>query len=279
MIHAIMLMHPQSANLLADVYDNEYVRYTKIACGTTKVSDADLFESSSFFPNYASWNSALFETSVILTAWEHADSLIGDDHIAIIHSDLTINSKHSNPWGRIHKTLDANPDVAIGLTAPIGHKDYLTEELIPDNLCNRPQTDPMMICEFDNNIRVWDYIKKYDGDLYDWAIATNPIMIYAHQFAVSRKTFDVLGHKLYSILHKMRLTDCGLWTPHVFERLIALYLTRYGGQPIMTTAFWHHVSSRCNDSENLSLYGPRPFRYYRTCSRWNQPASHSNVAK
>jgi hypothetical protein len=268
-IKAIMLLHPQSADLLSkQAFRTKYAECLRISCGTTKVEGADLSEAGDFFPTYASWNSALFETSVILTIWEHADHLIGGDHVAIIHSDIRPHFRVGETWRRIHKSLDKNPSSSLALTIPVTHEGLWDDWLVPNDRLLIPNNDPYKIHCFDNNILVWDIIKRYDADIHDWAFDTQPQMIYSHQFACSRETFDYLGNKLYDVASRLRLRDIGFWTPHVFERLIALYLA-HRGKPILTTAFLHYQSSGVYGPGDHSLYGPRPLRFYHTVTRAN----------
>lgn len=278
MIKAIILCHPQSKNLLSKkAFHSSHVTPIRIACGTTKPPGVDYYESNDFFPTYASWNSALFETSVILTVWEHADQLIGNDHIAIMHTDVTAHFKAGETWKKLNKLLNDNPTCPVGITVTSSYQGIFEEWLVPENALFTPKHDPMRIHAFDNEVYVWDYIKKYDHDIHDWAMSEYPKMIYAHQFACTRSAFDYLGDKLYAVASKLRLSDIGFWTPHMFERLIALYLARFG-KPILTTAFWHYASSGTFGPGEFSLYGPRALKYYRVCTRWNE-LRHTSLDK
>lgn len=271
MIKAIVLCHPQSKDLLSKkAFNSSLVESIRISCGTTKVKGVDYSESNDFFPTYASWNSSLFETSVILTVWEHADQLIGDDHVAILHTDTTLHYKSGETWRKISELLDKPNADSVGLTVSSAYDGMWDDWLVPDSAPFTTKHDPMLIHAFDNNIFVWDYIKKYDSDIYDWAMSTYPKMIYTHQFACTRSAFDKLGNRLYGIAQKLRLSDVGFWTPHMFERLIALYLARYCGNPILTTAFWHYASSGSFGPGEFSLYGPRALKFYNTHTRWNR---------
>lgn len=271
MIRAIMLCHPQSVDLLPkSAFNTKYAKCTRIACGTSSMKDVDFSESNDFFPTYASWNSALFETSVILTVWEHADELIGDDDVAIIHSDITLHFKAAETWKKVQSWLREDKKRAVGLTAPSSFMHAWDDWLIPKDVPFVPKFDPYKLHSFDHGIRVWDFIKIYDHDTYTWAMDTQPRLVYSHQFACTRPTFDHLGGKLYEVAHRLRLQDVGFWTPHMFERLIALYLARYGGEPVLSTCFWHVSSSGAFGPGELSLYGPRPRRYYKLRTRWNQ---------
>jgi hypothetical protein len=285
MIKAIELLHPQSADLLSKrSFNTKAVEDIRISCGTTKIKTAHFSEAGDFFPTYASWNSSLFETSVILTVWEHADELIGNDNVAILHSDIELHFKPAETWKKIEKSLTENPGCALSLSVPVAYRGLWEEWLIPDDAGLTPANDPYKIHAFENGIHIWDMIKQYDHDIHDWAFDTQPKMIYSHQFACTRKIFDQLGQKLWNVAHRLRLDDMGFWTPHVFERLISLYLAYYG-EPVLTTAFWHHQSSGIYGPGDHSLYGPRPFRYYKVCTRANSglrrettpPDAHTNL--
>lgn len=270
MIKAIILCHPQSKDLISkSAFRSSIVEPIRIACGTTKPSNVDYYESNDFFPTYASLNSALFETSVILTVWEHANELIGDDHVAIMHTDLVMHYKSRDTWTKLQKSLETSPNSPIGLTVSSSYQGLWEDWLVPETAPFTPKFDPMRLHAFDNGVYVWDFIKKYDNDIYEWAMDTNPRLIYSHQFACTRFVFDKLGNKLCNVVNRLRLSDIGFWTPHMFERLIALYLAKFGN-PILTTAFWHYSSSGSFGPGDFSLYGPRALKYYRVCTRLNE---------
>jgi len=275
-LQAIMLVHPQSADLLKkSAFRTKQANCYRIACGTTKPKNVDFYESNDFFPTYAPWNSSLFETSVILTVWEHADALIGDNDVAIIHSDIEMHFNPGETWKKIDGWLRENPKRSVGLTAPSSAIGFWDGWEIPEEYPVTPDQDPFMRHCFDNKIHVWDFIKQYDRDLWDFAMDEKPDMIYSHQFACTRATFDQLGNKLYDIAHRLRLGDIGFWTPHMFERIIALFLAKYGGEPVLSTAFWHHASSAVAGPGELSLYGPRALKFYQVCTRANAITSDS----
>lgn len=280
MIDAFVLCHPQSADLLPRAaYKTKHARVRRIACGTTKMPKVDFSEAGDFHPTYAPWNSSLFETSVILTLWEHANELVGQNHVAILHSDVDLHFKAVDTWKMVAGWLQEKPERAVGLTAPasaIGVWDDHWE--IPKKVPYVPDYDPMKLHSFDHGIRVWDIIKQYDPDIHTWAMDTQPRLVYSHQFACSRASFDALGSRLYEVAQRLRLRDTGFWTPHMFERLIALYLARHGGEPVLSTCFWHYSSSGAFGPGELSLYGPRPRKYYRLTTRWNREAVSGEVA-
>lgn len=258
-----MLVHPQSADLIEEsAYKTAYSSGFRIACGTTNCENIDYSESRDFFPSYASWNSVLFETSVILTCWEHADQLFGDDNVAILHTDLSPHIKAPKIWNYVNQTLESEPDASIALTMPTAYMGQFDGMEVPDDFPLVAKNDPLLIHAFDHNVHVWDYIKKYDPDIYEFAMDENPRMIYSHQFACTRKTFDYLGQNLHNVASRMTLNDSGLWSPHIFERLLALYLAK-NGRPIITAAFWHHASSGSLGPGELNLYGVRGFKFYK----------------
>lgn len=264
MIKCFVLQHPQSSQDID--YDAAFdgpVRPVRIACGTSRVAGADLSEAGDFWPTYASWNSILFETSVILTVWEHADRLVGDDHVAFLHSDVEQDRGDRRAWEKVHAALDEAPDRAVGLTAPAAFRGLWRDGVIPDSIPLDPQHDPQLTHEFDHGVGVWDFIRKYDPSLFEWAMITQPRMVYAHQFAISRRSLDALGEHLHGVVNRLRLCDTGLWTPHMFERIIGLFLVRHGGPALHLSAFWHSQSSGRPVVGGHGLYGPRPFRYYR----------------
>lgn len=270
-IQCFVLQHPQSTRDID--YTKAFtgpVKALRISCGTTQVEGSDLSEAADFWPTFASWNSLLFETSVILTTWMHADRLIGSDHVAFLHTDVSHNKRHRDWWEEIHGYLDEDLGRAVGLTAPGVFQGVWQERKIPDHVPLSLHTDPMWLHQFDHGVGVWDYLKKYDPTLFEWAMDTKPRIVYAHQFALSRPAFDALGSHLHRIVHTMNLRDTGLWTPHMFERLIGLFLVKHGGPAVHTTAFWHQQSSGRPVTGGHSLYGPRPFRYYLPEGRQTQ---------
>ncbi len=269
MIQAFVLCHPQSGDLLGrPAYETGLARLRRVACGTTRVEGADLSEAADFCPTYASWNSALFETSVILTLWEHMAELVGDDDVAIVHSDVELHFGAEETWRKIGSWLAEAPLRSVGLTAPASAAGIWDDWEIPVEVPYVPARDPMMLHPFDHGVRVWELIRRYDPEIHAWAMDTKPKLIYSHQFACTRGVFDRLGESLYGVAQRMRMRDVGLWTPHVFERLIALYLAREA-PPLLSTCFWHYSSSGAFGPGELSLYGPRPRRYYKITTRWN----------
>lgn len=271
MIKAFVLCHPQSKDMVPKTaFNSKLVQSTRIACGTTRPNNVDVYESNDFFPNYASLNSCLFESSVILTIWEHADELIGNNHVAIMHTDVMPHFKPSITWGNLQKDLDSTGR-PISIAVANAYRSVWNDWLAPDNVPFTPSKDPLALHDFDVDINVWNIIKRYEPDIYEYAFDVNPKLIYSHQFACTREVFDYLGYKLKSVIERLRLNDIGFWTPHVMERLIALFLAQKA-DPIITTAFWHYYSSNSKGPGDLSLYGPRPFKYYQIGSRLRRDA-------
>lgn len=274
-IKAFVLCHPQSKDLVTNkAFKHKSVRVKRIACGTTRPKKYDLSEANDFFPNYASLNSCLFESSVILTIWEHADELIGDDHVVIMHSDVVPHFDSAVVWNNIKSALDSSSSplgIAVASTFSHAWKDWLVPESAPFT----PKKDPLSIHDFDVNINVWDIIKRYEPEMYQYAFDVNPKLIYSHQFACTRKVFDDLGFRIKEVIDKLRLLDIGFWTPHVMERLIALFLAQ-AAEPVLTTAFWHFYSSGSKGPGDLSLYGPRPLKYYNVSTRLRSDAEEKS---
>lgn len=267
MIKAVVLCHPSSKSLLnTNCISNKLVKPIRISCGTTKINNVHYSEANDFFPTYASLNSALFETSVILTVWEHADQLIGENHVAILHTDITPSISPKQIWQNVINSISENDTNIIGMTMPQHYNGMIDDWIVPDTIKLNAKNDPMLLTAFDNNIHIWQFIKKYDYEIYQWCMDTDPRMIYSHQFACSRIIFDKLGEKLLDIVNRLKLSDIGLWTPHMFERLIALYLAKFGN-PIITKSFWHFSSSGAFGPGQHNLYGPRGRKYYNICSR------------
>ncbi len=249
-----VLKHPQSQDLY-DGENSELVRTVRIACGTTVVANADLSEAADFHPTFATWNSTFFETSVLLTVWRHAAELIRTSHVAFLHSDVT----QREPW--VETLASADQRSAIGLTIP-WHADPRGVAVDSDRY--RYRRDPMLLHSFDAQMRVWDEVRRLDRDAWEYAEAENPPLVYSHQFLCPTPTFLNLAAYLYKHASRLRFHECGLWTPHVFERLLALWLARHTTTKL-TAAFLHHGSSSATGPGEHGLYGPRPLRYLQLC--------------
>lgn len=258
-----MLHHPNSLNLIRlKDFRSRRVKITHLNCGFTH-SFKPGYRESDFFPGYASYNSILFESSCILTLWEHQDALFDDGPVMILHTDIT-------PKFRVAETLDYIENLgdrfAVGLTIPSYHADRFDSLEISDVDQFRYKIDPWHLMNFDGIIDVWELVKIIDPEAWEFAENTNPVMIYSHQFAVSRDVFDKLGYQLCQIATQLRLGQCGLWTPHVFERIIAIRLAMMSN-PVLLAAFSHQSSSGPKGEGSLTLYGPRTYKYLRIKSR------------
>lgn len=266
------LLHPQSRDYLDEIFDPRIIR---ISCGLNNNPKADYQEANDFYPTYASLNSVLFETSVILTIWEHVNELVdSEDIIGFIHTDVRLNKNLDEIEANIKDLV--KQDISVGLTMPVGYKTTITEFWVPDGTSFRMLSDPYMNNAFDAGIFVWDFIKKYDRNLFEWGMETNPTMIYSHQFACSQNIFNELGYRLTKLVRNLNLSDIGLWVPHVFERYIALTLANLSKEIKLSTALWHSSSSGHSGPGELSLYGPRPRKFYRLTSRSIPKASDQN---
>jgi hypothetical protein len=260
MVDVILLHHPQSPDLLGNQIENdEDVTVHRIACGTSKVVAGAYSESGDFNPNFASLNSCLFESSVILTAWEHIDELAKSDVVAILHTDVDKNYAGVDLWRKIAAFTKTHN---VGLTMSPDHLFKFKDHVLVDNARLRFKNDPYRVHSFDHGIDVWGIVQKVDKELYEWASNENPVMIYSHQFACSKRVFKKLGVNLYKALSRINLADVGLWIPHIFERLIALNLAKLGYVKI-TDYFRHYGSSGIKGQADLKLYGPREYKFFR----------------
>lgn len=217
-------------------------------------------ESSDFHPTYACYNSILFESSCILTVWEHSESLFVDGPVIISHTDVI-------PRFSFDELLSIIPgdNYSIGTTIP----SYIVDKyntLIIDPKEFSYDLDPWQITDFDGYIDIWDLIRKIDPEAADWALQNNPYMIYSHQFMTDRESFEKLGHQLKKIIMPMKLEDCGLWTAHVFERIIAIRLAMLN-PPIITSFFSHMSSSGPKGPGSMTLYGPRSYKHFKMFSK------------
>ncbi len=257
----IVFLHHPNSKLTMDfdlIPDN--VNVIHINVGINNSYPDGLRESADFFPSYACYNSTLFESSAILTVWEHADSLFVPGPVIISHTDVSPRFDFN-----YFLTVPSSDRFSIGTTIPSYIVDQY-DDLIIDPSKFTYRLDPWHISEFDGHLDVWDLIEALDPEAADFALNNDPIMIYSHQFFVDRKTFDELGSQLHEIVMPMRLEQCGLWTAHVFERIIAIRLAMMN-TPILTSMFSHLSSSGPKGPGGLTLYGPRAYKHFRMFSR------------
>lgn len=261
-MNIVFLHHNNSLNLIRlKDFRSRRANIIHINCGLTHAY-RDGYRESDFFPGYASYNSILFESSCILTVWEHAQDLFDDSPVMILHTDII-------PKFRVVETFDYLEHFdkfACGLTVPSYHADKYGQLVIEDTDEYRASLDPWHLMKFDGIVDVWDLIKVIDPEAWEFAMDTDPVMIYSHQFAASRDVFDKLGYKLCQLVTQLKLGQCGLWTPHVFERIIAIRLAMEV-DPILTASFSHQSSSGPKGEGALTLYGPRPHKFLRLRSR------------
>lgn len=260
MMNIVFLHHPNSKLLInQDEIDGSH-NIINLNLGMTNGYKSGLRESSDFFPNYASYNSVLFESSSILTLWEHSDDVFKDGPIVISHTDVIPRFLFSEL-----ESLAVGESFAIGTTVPSYSCDkYKT--LVIDDDGFKFRLDPWHISDFDGVIDIWELIRQIDKEVYEFAFDTNPTMIYSHQFCVSRDVFEKLGEQLCNIAMSLRLSQCGLWTAHVFERIIAVRLAMMV-KPILTSMFSHYTSSSPKGPGELTLYGPRAYKYFKMFSK------------
>lgn len=241
------------------------VNIIHLNCGLTN-SYPDGYSESDFFPNYASYNSILFEGSCILTLWEHMYQLFDDSPIMLLHTD--VQAMH-----RITKVVDLVSELdsfVCGITIPSYAADNYNDLVIADTDKYRCSMDPWRILQFDGVVDIWELIKIIDHEAWEFAMDTDPVMIYSHQFVASRDIFDKLGRKLCELVTQLRLGQCGLWTPHVFERIIAIRLAMEV-EPVLLAAFSHQSSSGPKGNGALTLYGPRSYKFLQLNSRMLSP--------
>ena len=261
-INIVFFHHPNSENLIKlKDFRSRRANIIHINCGLTNSYKNGLRESD-FFPGYASYNSILFESSCILTIWEHMHDLFDDSPVMILHTDVISRFRISH----VLDYLEQFKKFAIGLTIPSYKSDDYKELEITDVDQYRCSVDPWRLMKFDVIVDIWGLIRVIDKEAWEFAMDTNPVMIYSHQFAASKDVFDNLGYKLCQMVAQLRLGQCGLWTPHVFERIISIRLAMEV-DPKILAAFSHKSSSGPKGDGTLTLYGPRPHKYLRLRSR------------
>lgn len=260
MLNIVFLHHPHSLNLIRyKDFRSRRINKIHLNCGFTN-SFRDGIRESDLFPSYASHNSILFETSCILSVWEHVDEMLIDGPIAFLHTDII-------PQHNIIDVIEFISNIesfACGLVIP-EHHDVGDSLQINNTDFYRYSMDPWHITKFDGIVDIIDLLRIVDSEAWEFANDTNPIMIYGHQFAVSRNIFNKVSLDIANIVSRMRIGQCGLWTPHVFERIWAIRFAMEI-EPILLSAFSHKLSSGSRESDTQH-YGIRPFKYMRTKSR------------
>jgi hypothetical protein len=193
---------------------------------------ADYIAKSDFYPTYSAWNSAIGYASTILTVWEHADQLIGNDYVAFLDGQSRMQRSADETWKTLLDIIDE--DTSIGITSYNCFDGSFKSLVLPDDFCYH---DVFSENTFDVNVHIWDMIKKYDIDAYNFAIESKPKIILNNQFMCTRQVLDVLGYKLLLVIEKMKVRDIGMWTEKFVERLLGIYLAQLTVS-VYTTAFW-----------------------------------------
>lgn len=186
-----------------------------------------------FYPTYSAWGSMIGNVSTILTVWEHADQLVGNDFVAFLDGRSRMNKAAVDTWPILIDMVDE--DTSLGI-ASYNCFNGLNDLILPDDF---RYFDAFLNNAFDVNTYVWDMIKKYDLEAYEFAAESKPRIIMNNQFMCTRQVFDVLGYKLLLVIEKMRVRDVGMWTKKFVERLLGIYLAQLTVS-VYTTAFWYH---------------------------------------
>jgi hypothetical protein len=262
-IDIFALAHTSTHNCLdMKIFKDKFVNIKTIACGFTKPEKYDLSEVSDFYPSYASLNSSIFESSVILTIWEHMKYLCKGSHIGIVHTDIIPFYKKAELWTKIKSEL-ASPRCTLGISFPMEYSEAQVGVWeLKNEYVLRPSVDPMLHNRFDPERSIWDIIKRIDPKIYHFAISKDPTMLYSHMFFTSIDNFNKLGFKLKNALEKLSAIELGLWTPHLFERLVGLYLSEISDVKNVC-AFKHFAGSSPLKPSTFALYGTRNFKYFK----------------
>ena len=192
--------------------------------------NADYIAKSDFYPTYSAWSSVIGNASIILTVWEHADQLIGNNHVAFLNGRSVMQRSANETWGPLLNAIDEDTSLGIASCFSGSNNDLI----LADDFC---YFDVYSDNAFDVNTHIWDMIRKYDAEAYNFAIESKPRMIIDCQFMCTRQVLDVLGYKLLLVVEKMRVRDTGMWTEKFVERLLGIYLAQLTVS-VYTTAFW-----------------------------------------
>lgn len=264
MIDIFINCHTAGYDCLDDsVFEHESINAKRIACGMTKPSKYDLSEVADFYPTYASLNSSIFESSIILTVWEHIENMSDNEYIGFLHTDIEPYFTKHELWAKIIETLSPN-NVSLGVSFPEIYKTIQNGEWdLKNDYVLRPSIDPLVLHKFDLERSIWDAIKRLDRPIYEFAMSKDPPMIYSHMFITTRKIFNKLGMRMRNMLDRLLASEMGLWTPHLFERLVGLYLSELSVVKNVA-AFSHHAGSSPTKRGSFSLYGTAGYKYYKT---------------
>jgi|688.fasta_scaffold497362_2 hypothetical protein len=204
--------------------------------------DADYIAKSDFYPTYSAWSSVIGNASTILTVWEHADQLIGNNHVAFLNGRSMMQRSASETWDGLLEVIDEDTSLGIASCLKSNNDLVLTDDFRYFDLYSENS--------FDVNTHIWDMIRKYDAEAYNYAFDSKPRMIIDCQFMCTRQVLDVLGYKLLLVVEKMKVRDTGMWTEKFVERLLGIYLAQLTVS-VYTTAFW------CRSED----YAVRPSRF------------------
>lgn len=233
---------------------NGIEHYTQINGGMTCV-DGVLSEARDFIPNFSHLNSILFESSVILTSWQHMDQVFGQSHVAFVHDDITKTEYFDEGIELINSGPTSG--ASYGITTPsginVGRLDFT------DSQHFRCSNDPWWMSSFDMRVNVWAALREYDEEAYEYVKYNDIPMIYGHQFICTSDVFAKLGASMASVLDRVTLSNTGLWTPHVFERIIAIRLHMYSHSVHRLLNLYHHDLSSGHGKNKL--YGVREYKF------------------
>ena len=232
---------------------NDTISHTQINGGMFSV-DGVLTEAYDFLPNYSSLNSVLFESSVILTSWKHKEQLFNADFCGFIHDDIEPTEYFSDAVDIIENGPKVN--ASYGITTPagidVGCVDFTDDDYF------KSDNDPWRSMSFDFENNIWDLIKRYDADSYRIATKNIP-MIYGHQFICTNDVFDKVCSDLNDVLGRITLSEVGLWIPHIFERILAIKLYKYGTDNFkLLNMYSHNLSSGKGGNK---LYGVKEYKF------------------
>jgi hypothetical protein len=261
MLNLVFLHHPHSPYLIKKFdFRSNRIKQLHLSCGYTNSKKSSLRECD-LFPNYASYNSILFETSCILSVWEHLPEMFPTGNIAFLHTDVIRRFNFLEILNR----MPGNDEFAFGLTIPESHTEFVKSFEIENEDNYRYSLDPWHASKFDGVVDILELLRIIDAESWEFANDTNPIMIYGHQFAVSRRIFEEVAYEIAGIVNNLRLGQCGIWTPHVFERIWAIRLAMKV-RPTLFSPLIHKLNSGSTKSSNQN-YGIRSFKYLKMRSR------------
>jgi hypothetical protein len=143
MIDIFVNCHTAGYDCLDDsVFEHKSINVKRIACGMTKPPKYDLSEVADFYPTYASLNSSIFESSIILTIWEHIENMSNNEYIGFLHTDIEPYFPKNELWAKIIESLSPN-NVSLGVSFPEGYKIIQNGEWDKINMfpCEQYSTD------------------------------------------------------------------------------------------------------------------------------------------